>query len=147
MSCLVEHYERQITLNATVIADTYESLDKIEGWTERDKQQLEEEVKSIIDGKEQKIKEAKQKKLETARKNKETVQPPRRENETYADVLKRHVRERLNPSRFEKTESTRPNKAAGQGRGNVPSRRQNTWGHSRYPQQPRYFEQRQRFLK
>ena len=59
MSCLVEHYERQITLNASVIADTYESLDKIEGWTERDKQQLEEEVKSIIDGKEQKIKEAK----------------------------------------------------------------------------------------
>ena len=42
MSCLVEHYERQITLNATVIADTYESLDKIDGWTERDKQQLEE---------------------------------------------------------------------------------------------------------
>ena len=147
MSCLVEHYERQITLNATVIADTYESLDKIEGWTERDKQQLEEEVKSIIDGKEQKIKEAKQKKLETARKNKETVQPPRRENETYADVLKRHIRERLNPSRSENTESTRPNKGAGQGRGNVPSRRQNTWGRSRYPQQPRYFEQRQRFLK
>ena len=51
MSCLVEHYERQITLNATVIADTYESLDKIEGWSEREKQQLEEEVKSIIDGK------------------------------------------------------------------------------------------------
>ena len=66
---------------------------------ERDKQQLEEEVKSIIDGKEQKIKEAKQKKLETARKNKETVQNPRRENETYADVLKRHILERLNPSR------------------------------------------------
>ena len=37
MSCFVEHYERQITLNATVIADTYESLDKIKGWTERDK--------------------------------------------------------------------------------------------------------------
>ena len=117
----------------------YISLDKIEGWTERDKQQL--------DGKEKKIKEAKQKKLETARKSKETVQPPRRENETYADVLKRHIRERLNPSRSENTESTRPNKGAGQGRGNVPSRRQNTWDRSRYPQQPRYFEQRQRFLK
>lgn len=75
MSCLVEHYERQITLNATVIVDAYESLDKIEGWTERDKQQLKEEVKSIINGKEQKIKEAKQEKLETPRKNKETVQP------------------------------------------------------------------------
>ena len=75
------------------------------------------------------------------------MQPPRRENETYADVLKRHIRERLNPSRSENTESTRPNKGAGQGRGNVPSRRQNTWGRSRYPQQPRYFEQRQRFLK
>ena len=32
MSCLVECYERQITLNASVIADTYESPDKIEGW-------------------------------------------------------------------------------------------------------------------
>ena len=93
MSCLFEHYERQITLNAT----RQIALDKIEGWTEGDKQQLEEEVKFIIDGKEQKIREAKQKKLETARKNKETVQPPRWENETYADVLKRHTRERLNP--------------------------------------------------
>ena len=62
MSCLVEHYERQITLNATVIADTYESLDKVDGWTERDKQQLEEEMKLIIDDKEQKLKESKQKK-------------------------------------------------------------------------------------
>ena len=56
MSCLVEHYERQITLNATVIVNTYESLDKIEGSTERDKQQLEEDVKSIINSKEQKMK-------------------------------------------------------------------------------------------
>ena len=97
----------------------YIHISYIEGWTERDKQQLEEEVKSIIDGKKQKIKEAKQKKLETPRKSKETVQPPRRENETYADVLKRHIRERLNPSRSENTESTRPNKGAGQGRGNA----------------------------
>ena len=52
MSCLVEHYERQITLNVTVIADTYESLDKIDGWTERDKQQLEDEMKLIIKDKE-----------------------------------------------------------------------------------------------
>ena len=64
MSCFVEHYERQITLNGTVIADTYESLDKIDGWTERDKEQLEEEMKLIIYNKEQKLKEAKQKKLE-----------------------------------------------------------------------------------
>lgn len=100
----------------------------------------------------QKLKEANQKKLETARKKMETVQPPRRENKTfilpsYADVLKRHIRERLNPSRPEKTEAARPNKGDGQGRGNVPSRRENTWSRSRYSQQPRYFEQRQRFFK
>ena len=157
MSCLVEHYERQITLNATVIADTYESLDKIDGWTERDKQQLEEEMKLIIDDKEQKLKEAKQKKLETARRNKATVQLPRRENETYANVLKRHIHERLNPGRSERTDNTRPNKRDGQGRDNVPPRRENTWGRSPprrentwgrppYPQ-PWYFRQYPRFLQ
>ena len=62
-----------------MIADAYESLDKIEGWTERDKQQLEEEVKSIIDGKGQKTREVRQKKLKIARKNRETAQPPRRD--------------------------------------------------------------------
>ena len=145
-SCIVEHYERQITLNTTVIADTYESLEKVDGWTERDKQQLEEEMKLIIDDKEQKLKEAKQKKLETAGKNKATVQLSRRENETYAEVLKRHIHERLNPSFFEKTDNTRSNKRDGQGRGNIPPRRENTWGHPPYPQ-PWYFRQYPRFLK
>ena len=35
--CLVEHYERQLTQNVTLIADTLESLEKIEDFTERDK--------------------------------------------------------------------------------------------------------------
>ena len=56
------------------------------------------------------------------------VQLPRRENETYADVLKRHIHERLNPRRSEKTDNTGPKKRDGKGRGNAPPRRENTWG-------------------
>lgn len=36
MSRLFEHYGRQITVNATVIVDTYESLDKIEAGRRRE---------------------------------------------------------------------------------------------------------------
>ena len=85
-------------------------------------------MKLIMDDKEQKLREAKQKKLETAHRNKATVQLPRRDNETYADVLKRHIHERLNPGHSEKTDNTKPNKRDGQGRDNVPPRRENTWG-------------------
>lgn len=44
--CLVEHYERQLAQNIAVIADTFESLEKIEDWTDRDKQQVEQEIES-----------------------------------------------------------------------------------------------------
>lgn len=60
--------------------------------------------------------------------------------------MKRHIRERLNPSRSEKTDSTRSDKRDGQERSNVPSRRENTWGRLPYPQQPRYFKQYPRFF-
>ena len=70
----MEHYERQLAQNIAVIADTFESLEKIEDWTDRDKQQVEQEIESIIDTKEKQLKEKKEKKLETARKNKQPVQ-------------------------------------------------------------------------
>ena len=44
--CLVEHYQRQLAQNIAVIADTFESLEKIEDWTDRDKQQVEQEIES-----------------------------------------------------------------------------------------------------
>ena len=73
VECLVEHYERQVAQNVAVITDTFESLEKIEDWTERDKQQVEQEIQSIIDTKEKQLKEQKENKLETARKNQTTV--------------------------------------------------------------------------
>ena len=72
VECLVEHYERQVAQNVAVIADTFESLEKIEDWTERDKQQVEQEIQSIIDTKEKQLKEQKEHKLETARKKQTT---------------------------------------------------------------------------
>ena len=44
--CLVEHYERQLAQNVTVIADTLETLEKIEDFTDGDKLQLKEEINS-----------------------------------------------------------------------------------------------------
>ena len=83
--CLVEHYKRQLAQNVALIADTFESLEKIEDWMDRDKQQVEEEIQSIIDTKERQLKEQKEKKLETARKNKQPaqeIQPLDRGSET-----------------------------------------------------------------
>ena len=96
----MEHYERQLTQNVTLIADTLESLEKIEDFTERDKLQLKEEIKTIIDPKEARLKELKQKKLEVARENKQAtqqIQTPNRGIETYAEILKRHIHQKLNP--------------------------------------------------
>ena len=107
--CLVEHYERQLAQNIAVIADTFESLEKIEDWTDRDKQQVEQEIESIIDTKEKQLKEKKEKKLETARKNKQPVQeaehqPLDRGTETYAEVVKKHIRQKLTPNKSDPQE-------------------------------------------
>ena len=89
--CLVEHYERQLAQNVTLIGNTLESLEKIDDFTERHKLQLKEEIKIIIYPKEARLKELTQKKLEVAPKNKQAtqqVQTPNRGNETYAENLK-----------------------------------------------------------
>lgn len=97
MKCLVEHYEGELVQSAAKIAETYESLEKFENWTDNDKSQLEEEIQSILEPKEKQLKEEKQKKLETAR-NKKTEQRIRLPGTgTYADVLKKHIRDKLNP--------------------------------------------------
>ena len=98
MECLVEHYERQIAHNGAKIADSYESLEKSEHWTTSDKTHLEEEVQSILEPKEKQLREEKQMKLETARRKKTDQQVPHLGTGTYADVLKKHIRAKLDPS-------------------------------------------------
>ena len=102
----MEHYERQLARNIAMIADTFESLEKIEDWTERDKQQVEQEIQSIIVTKEKQLKEQKEKKLKTARKNKQPVQeiqPLDSGSETYAEAVKKHIHQKLNPNKSDPT--------------------------------------------
>ena len=145
--CLVEHYERQLAQNVTLIADTLESLEKIEDFTERDKLQLKEEIKTIIDPKEARLKELKQKKLEVARKNKQAtqqVQTPNRGTETYAEILKRHIHQKLNPSRSESTERNRPPGGRNLWRNREPPRQDRSWGYQRYPPRSENYPQQTR---
>ena len=97
MECLVEHYERQIAHGAK-IADSYESLEKSEHWTVSDKAHLEGEIQSILEPKEKQLKEEKQTKLEAARRKKTNQQVPHLGTGTYAEVLKKHIRAKLDPS-------------------------------------------------
>ena len=98
MECLVEHYERQLAHNVAKIAESYESLEKSEHWTESDETHLEEEVQSILELKDIQLTEEKQRKLEAARRKKTEQQTLHLGTGTYADVLKRHIRAKLNTS-------------------------------------------------
>ena len=144
MECLVEHYERQLAQNVTLIADTLESLEKID-FTERDKLQLKEKIKTIIDPKEARLKELKQKKQEVARKNKQAtqqVQTPNRGTETYAEILKRHIHQKLNPNRSESAERNRPPGGRNLRRNREPPRQDRSWGYQRYtPRSENYPQQ------
>ena len=145
--CLVEHYERQLAQNVTLIADTLESLEKIEDFTERDKLQLQEEIKTIIDPKEARLKELKQRKLEAARKDKQATQqeqPPNRGSETYAEILKRHIYQKLNPIRSESTEGNRPPGRRNLRRNWEPPRQDRSWGFQRYPPRSQNYQQQTR---
>ena len=86
----MEYYERQLEQNIANIAETYDSLEKIEHWTDNHKSQLEEEICSILETKEKELKEEKQKKLETAHNQKTEVQIPQCGTGTYVDMLKRN---------------------------------------------------------
>lgn len=142
--CLVEHYERQLAQNVAMIADTFESLEKIEDWTDRDKQQVEQDIQSIIDTKEKHLKEQKEKKLETARKNKQPVQeiqPLDRGSETYAEAVKKHIHQKLNPIKSDPTGSKKWPDNRDQRRYYETSRRDREWGYRRYQQQSRDYNQ------
>ena len=105
------------------IAETYESLEKIEQWTDNDKSQLEEEIRSILEPKEKQLKEEKQKKLETARNQKTKVIIPQSWTATSADVLKRHIREKLSPQD-----------------GNDTSKKPEQWGRVQRDRRQRYYD-------
>ena len=130
----MEHYERQLAQNIAVIADTFESLEKIEDWTDRDKQQVEQEIQSIIDTEERQLKEQKEKKLETARKNKQPaqeIQPLDQGSETYAEAVKKHIHQKLNPNKSDPTGSKKQPDERGQRRYYGTSRRDREWGYRR----------------
>ena len=95
MECLVEYYEKQLAHNVVKIAESYESLEKSEHWTASDEAHLEEEIQSILKPKKKLLKEEKQNKLEAARRKKTDEQTLHLGTGTYADVLKRHIRAKL----------------------------------------------------
>ena len=142
--CLVEHYERQLAQNVAGIADTFESLEKIEDWTDREKQQVEQEIQSIIDTKERQLKEQKEKKLKAARKNKQPAQetqPLDRGSETYAEAVKKHIHQKLNPNKSDPTRSKNQPQERDQRRYFETPRRDRERGYRRYQQQARYYNQ------
>ena len=142
--CLVEDYERQLAQNVAVIADTFESLEKIEDWTDRDKQQIEQEIQSIVDTKERQLKEQKERKLETARKNKQPeqeIQPLDRGSETYAEAVKKHIHQKLNSNKSDPTGSKKRPDERGQRRYYETSRRDRERDYRRYQQQSRHYNQ------
>jgi len=135
---------RLVAQNVAMIADTFESLEKIEDWTDRDKQQVEQEIQSIIDNKEKRLKEQKENNVETARKNKQPVQeaqPLNRGSETYAEAVTKHIHQKLNPNKSDPTGSKKRPEERGQRRYNETSRRDRERGYRRYQQQSRDYIQ------
>jgi len=113
MECLVEHYERQIAHNVVKIAESYEALEKSEHWTASDEAHLEEEIQSILERKEKQLKEKKQTKLEAARGKKTDQQTLHLGTGTYVDVLKRHIRAKIDTTNDPK-KTTRPQRGGQQ---------------------------------
>lgn len=87
MECLLEHYERQLAHNVAKLAESYESIEKLEHWTASDEAHVEEEIQSTLEPKEKQLKE-KQRKLEAARRKKTNQETPHLATGTYAGVLK-----------------------------------------------------------
>lgn len=135
---------RLVAQNVAMIADTFESPEKIEDWTDRDKQQVEQEIQSIIDNKEKRLKEHKENKVETARKNKQPLQetqPLNRGSETYAEAVKKHIHQKLNPNKSDPTGSKKRPEERDQRRYYETARRDRERGYRRYQQQSRDYDQ------
>lgn len=107
MECLVDHYENQLTKNTMAISEAYDSLGTIENWSREDRHELENEVHNHLEAQEKLLKEQKERKLEMVRRNRTTPPPTTNPRETYAEILKKHIREKVNPGNYERQENWR----------------------------------------
>ena len=107
MECLVDHYENQLTKNTMAISEAYDSLGTIENWSREDRHELENEVHSHLEAQEKLLKEQKERKLEMVRRNRRTPPPTTNPRETYAEILKKHIREKVNPGNDDRQENWR----------------------------------------
>ena len=107
MECLVDHYENQLTKNTMAISEAYDSLETIENWSRDDRKELENEVHNHLEAQEKLLKEQKERKLETVRRNQTSPPSTTNPRETYAEILKRRFREKVNPGNYDRQESWR----------------------------------------
>lgn len=97
MECLVDNYENQLTKNTMAISEAYGSLGTIGNWSKEDKKELENEVHNHLEALE---------KLETVRTN-QTSPPTTSPRETLAEIMKNHIREKVNPGNCDRQENWR----------------------------------------
>ncbi|KAK2555612.1 hypothetical protein P5673_022633 [Acropora cervicornis] len=107
MEFLVDHYENQLTKNTMAISEAYDSLEPIENWSTDDRKELENEVHNHLEAQEKLLKEQKERKKEMVRRNQTSPPPPTSPRETYAEILKRHIREKVNPGNYDRQENWR----------------------------------------
>ena len=72
-----------------------------------DRKKLGNEVHNHLEAQEKLLKEQKERKLEMVRGNQTSPPPPTSPRETYAEILKRHIREKVNPGNYDRQEKWR----------------------------------------
>ena len=72
-----------------------------------DRKKLGNEVHNHLEAQEKLLKEQKERKLEMVRRNQTSPPPPTSPRETYAEILKRHIRETVNPGNYDRQEKWR----------------------------------------
>ena len=105
--CLVDHYQNQLTKNTMAISEAYGSLETTENWSTDDRKELENEVHNHLEAQEKLLKEQKERKLEMVHRNQTSPLPTTNPWETYAEILKRHIGEKVNPGNYDRQENWR----------------------------------------
>ena len=100
---------RQGHITNIYISQAHDSLETIENWSTGDRRQekLGNEVHNHLEAQEKLLKEQKERKLEMVRRNQTSPPPPTSPRETYAEILKRHIRETVNPGNYDRQEKWR----------------------------------------
>ena len=127
MEFLIDYYERSVPENEAEIEECYRVMMEENEWTECNRSEFDKEMKAIIVKKEKELRAEKIKKLQKIGRKKETQAQVlyKSNSETYAEVLKKHIQERLK-TRNKSTSSK-------SSRYTVRSRKQNE--NRRFPQQ------------